>query len=400
MLVMAMVCGLSAAILYLDPGLNQRLFMALNLSTSTLPDGMLASITVLGEGAVAASLLVGVFCRDTRALSWIFIAALLAGLAIQIPKHYFGSLRPPGMLESGTFHLVGTAYTANAFPSGHSCTALLAATLLTLSFNCLLKRAIFITIGILVALSRVAVGIHWPADIFAGGALGIGLGVLVFRQTVRGVRQLPWWGEGLLCMLLLLLCIQDLTLSTGYDQYWPILPLRMSCAALVGTVFCYRLVTLLWQPMDRFCRMLLGESLWLTLSRFSRFGLVGASGFLVDTALYSVLHTTILQNLLLARAVSYWFTSTWNWYLNRRFTFGDSLPEERLIQLGKYLLMCLCSFAPSLGTFHLLTSNSVFFATHSQLALLGGVVVGALFNYFCSSILIFRVYRFAEVKAA
>jgi membrane-associated phospholipid phosphatase/putative flippase GtrA len=395
-----MACGLSAAVLYLDQGFNQSLFLAMNLSTSALPDAMLASITVLGEGAIAASLLVGVFCRDTRALSWIFIAALLAGLAVQIPKHYFGALRPPGMLEAETFRLVGAAYTSNAFPSGHSCTAMLAATLLSLSFNCPLKRTLFMGIGMLVALSRVSVGIHWPADILAGAALGISLGVLVFRQLGGVVRQLPWWGEALLCVLLLVLFMQDLTLSTGYDEYRTVLSIRLFCAALTATVFCYRLARLLWQPMDSLSRMLLGESLLLTLSRFSRFGLVGASGFLLDTVLYSVLHTSILQNLLLARAVSYWFTSTWNWYLNRRFTFSDCPPEERLTQLGKYLLMCLCSFVPSLGTFHLLTSNSAFFAMHSQLALLGGVVVGALFNYLCSSILIFRVYRFSEVKAA
>ncbi len=97
-------------------------------------------------------------------------------------------------------HLDVTVYTVpgiyplkvRGFPSGHTTTAAAVATVVTLLLarrrrGWLLVTAIWVLAAV-IGLSRIYLGSHWPLDVLAGLALGIGSGALSFR-TCRSWAQ-------------------------------------------------------------------------------------------------------------------------------------------------------------------------------------------------------------------
>ncbi|MDP0561224.1 MAG: GtrA family protein [Candidatus Endonucleobacter sp. (ex Gigantidas childressi)] len=120
-----------------------------------------------------------------------------------------------------------------------------------------------------------------------------------------------------------------------------------------------------------------------------RFGIVGASGFLVDMGVYTLLFIVFGVPHLIARGSSYWVSASWNWFWNRNFTFSHIDKPRKLAQWIKYLGMCMVSFVPNWGTYYLLTTHVQFFYEYKQLALIAGVGLGMLFNFTIASLFIF-----------
>lgn len=65
-----------------------------------------------------------------------------------------------------------------SFPSGHSATVFALATLFSLRYP--RKQWLFWPIAFMVSLSRVIIGVHYPLDVTAGGAIGILTTILYF----------------------------------------------------------------------------------------------------------------------------------------------------------------------------------------------------------------------------
>lgn len=100
---------------------------------------------------------------------------LALGFALLVPafklaKHATKRLRP----KEGPWGLRALVIPGDAFsfPSGHTSSAFLAAGLLS-SHEPWLAPALFVWAS-LVALSRVVLGVHFPSDVLAGAALGLG----------------------------------------------------------------------------------------------------------------------------------------------------------------------------------------------------------------------------------
>lgn len=161
-LVLAIFIGLS--------GTNTTLFLTINQAASLLGDGFWSYVTVLGD--TAALLLILLFCGRRPQLVWqFFIAALLAILWTQSMKGPLGVMRPPAVLSGEQFHLIGTLFQNNSFPSGHTTTIFLVIGVLCLQRFSLPIKSALLFIAILVGLSRIACGVHWPLDVL-GGAFG------------------------------------------------------------------------------------------------------------------------------------------------------------------------------------------------------------------------------------
>ena len=118
-----------------------------------------------------------------------------------------------------------------------------------------------------------------------------------------------------------------------------------------------------------------------------QFAFVGASGVVVDLALFTLLK--IWLDLPVARALAIWGAMTWNWWLNRRLTFSYSRQNSALPQYLGFCLSCLVGAVVNFGISVFLIRQSEFLASVPQLAALAGVVGGMAFNYLICSRFVF-----------
>ena len=124
-------------------------------------------------------------------------------------------------------------------------------------------------------------------------------------------------------------------------------------------------------------------------ARLLCFGLVGASGLVIDVAVYLGLQWIGLEHRL-ARFLSFWPAVTWNWRLNRSLTFGERPPQPRVRQWGKFVAGSLIGLSVNVGSYTLLTSYVDVFVHRRLPALLIGVALGTLGNFLLAN---FYVYR-------
>lgn len=118
---------------------------------------------------------------NIRNISVIFFSALFAwGIAIVIKFFYF-SPRPFETLQN--VNLLFEHGGGDSFPSGHATFYSALAT----SFHFYHKYLAWIYIigAILIGLSRITAGIHWPLDILAGYILGGIIGYIAYRLFSR-----------------------------------------------------------------------------------------------------------------------------------------------------------------------------------------------------------------------
>ena len=173
------------AAFYMHGG-NVATFTAVQRLTQWLPDPFWSIVTICGAGVVAFALLSPTLARQPRLFAAAIVAAPLAGLYANGMKHLYALPRPPAVLDATRLHVVGEVLRHNTFPSGHAVTAFtLAAVLVFASRTPLVTAAWTLPLAVLVALSRIAVGAHWPADLAAGAAGGWVCGALAVGAIER-----------------------------------------------------------------------------------------------------------------------------------------------------------------------------------------------------------------------
>ena len=124
-------------------------------------------------------------------------------------------------------------------------------------------------------------------------------------------------------------------------------------------------------------------------ARLLCFILVGTSGLVIDVAVYLGLQWIGLEHRL-ARFLSFWPAVTWNWRLNRSFTFGERHREPHVRQWGKFVAGSLVGLSVNVGGYTVLTSYVDAFAHRRLLALLFGVLLATLVNFLLANLYVYR----------
>jgi undecaprenyl-diphosphatase len=185
--------------------IDADIFLFINSHHSPFFDHFFSMVTWLGSGWVAVPLAGAVIFLATprsylaRALACAAIAGVLAGItntqikwAVHRPRPAVYFERQADLQEvkqaGSKVHEVGIPLRRDSFPSGHAATAFAAATILSLLYGGISAVA-FIT-GLVVAYSRVYMGVHFPLDVVAGAALGSGI-ALFSILFFRGKKYLP-----------------------------------------------------------------------------------------------------------------------------------------------------------------------------------------------------------------
>jgi len=104
---------------------------------------------------------------------YIFVAVGLPGLVANLIKRLVGRGRPAVFDQFGAFdfHSILNDWTFQSFPSGHATTSIGIA----FAVGFLVPRLFgwLLLVGIIVAVSRVPVGMHYPSDVFGGACVGL-----------------------------------------------------------------------------------------------------------------------------------------------------------------------------------------------------------------------------------
>ena len=111
--------------------------------------------------------------RLASRLMFVFAAIALSGLTVDLIKVLVGRTRPYLWRDGGLYHFAPPGWTSlyQSFPSGHAANlfaAALAASMLLPAW----RRPLLALAGLL-ALTRLAVGAHYPSDLLGGAAVAI-----------------------------------------------------------------------------------------------------------------------------------------------------------------------------------------------------------------------------------
>jgi membrane-associated phospholipid phosphatase len=186
--VAAAAAGLS---LYLLVGYHAG-FARFNAAAAAAPSWLWEWLTMLGDERVAFALALLLARRWPRVFWSLICAALVAAAYSRGLKPLFDAARPPLVLAPEAFNLIGPAHRSESFPSGHSTTAGVFFGVLVYYARAVHWRVLFLLLGVLASLSRVAVGVHWPVDVAAGltgGVLAAWAGVWLARRSTWGIHD-------------------------------------------------------------------------------------------------------------------------------------------------------------------------------------------------------------------
>jgi membrane-associated phospholipid phosphatase len=227
--------------MWLSMGGYHAVFRPLNNAWSEVPDWLSECITYSGDTLLALVLLLFTARRWPQILWLALPSALIATVLSRGLKLAFGAARPGALLAPGNFHLVGPLYLTQSFPSGHSVTAFVTAATFAWFLPQAWMRWSAFALALLVGLSRVGVGAHWPLDVVAGmaiGTLSVVLGGLIAQRWRWGLNpavHFPLVAILSACAVLLLLRQAAYPLATQWGR-------AVAAAALIVAICDYLLV--------------------------------------------------------------------------------------------------------------------------------------------------------------
>lgn len=137
-------------------------------------DGFWTTITKLGNAGwfwIALSIILLCF-KKTRKIGCVSLLALVIGELVTnvVLKNLVARLRPYEVIDG--LRLIIKPQSDFSFPSGHSCASFASATVI---YKMMPRKygICAVVLAVLIALSRVYVGVHYPSDVLAGGLIGI-----------------------------------------------------------------------------------------------------------------------------------------------------------------------------------------------------------------------------------
>ena len=168
------------------PQESATLFRLINDAHTPAGDLFFGLVSGLGDGLIVALLCSLLMLFRLRLGMAALAAYLLSGLVAQLLKRVFDMPRPPAVLEN--VHLLGQAFTAHSFPSGHATSDGVMVMLALLLWGVRDWRGWGVAaLFVLAAVGRVYGGVHFPVDV----AVGLGIGMLSMWLCRSWLASLP-----------------------------------------------------------------------------------------------------------------------------------------------------------------------------------------------------------------
>lgn len=154
------------------------LFFNLHGRRSLWLDRIMLGFTQIGNGIASLGIALVLFFASDHLLSYeIILGTLTLWLVVELVKLLIHRSRP--FIRLIQARIVGFKPAGRSFPSGHTSQAFFMATLLAHHFHSSVWVVLlFYTAALLVGLTRMYVGAHYPRDVLAGAILGSAWGLL------------------------------------------------------------------------------------------------------------------------------------------------------------------------------------------------------------------------------
>ncbi len=224
------------AIVYLAD-LNTLLFHWFNKFPQATSPLLWKVITNFGNGLwISVLLLLFTWKKPTILFRWLIIAITIT-LFIKITKPFFNNPRPYDIFNLDLMNLLGDTLTSKSFPSAHATTIFAFAALIIFRFRSLILKYAVLLFAILVGISRICVGAHWPLDVIAGAFAGWGCAIV--GSFISGIIkvELNYYIQWILASVLVAVCIFLIFFyNPGYGEFvlWV-----QRIISLAGLGLCY-----------------------------------------------------------------------------------------------------------------------------------------------------------------
>lgn len=200
-------------------GTDRSLFICINSLSKYTGTFIWSNLTFLGDALPAVVVMLLLIRKKPEAVWSGIVATIIATLFVHVLKSYFSLSRPPAIIDKDIINIIGPAISSHSFPSGHTVTVFTLAGIVIFYFRSQLLRFFIVFLTMLVGVSRIVVGVHWPSDVLAGAVIGI----LCAVAGVYIVTRLGWNktrnGQVVLGGLLILTNLYLLLIyNCGYEQ--------------------------------------------------------------------------------------------------------------------------------------------------------------------------------------
>jgi hypothetical protein len=155
---------------------------------------VLYNLTQIGDELILISFLSIFIVYAPKVWESLISASIVSALFSGLLKRFFEVPRPAAVFDHNSFVIIGKTLSGNtSLPSGHSITVFTILTVLLYAFMPLkIKHKIswhllIILLGLMLAITRVGVGAHYPLDVVIGSIIGYlsGLTGIFFSQKYK-----------------------------------------------------------------------------------------------------------------------------------------------------------------------------------------------------------------------
>jgi membrane-associated phospholipid phosphatase len=172
------------------------IFFQLNTVHTLYLDTFFQNYTLLGDGVFSIAVFLILLLAERTALAMQVITGyLFSGIISQVLKRTIQAPRPHAIISNAEYpyFIDGITHTGmTSFPSGHTTSVFVLATLLALNTRDKRISLIYLITAIITGYSRIYLGQHFLADVVAGALIGV-LSALVIYWYSRRVK-IEWVG--------------------------------------------------------------------------------------------------------------------------------------------------------------------------------------------------------------
>ncbi len=218
-------------------GTNEACFYRLNGWSAATGPQVWAGITIFGDALVLLALALPILWYRPQWAWGLLVAAIVTTAITHSFKPWLDLPRPAAVLGADAITIIGPELRAKAMPSGHAAAALTLAGALVTVMKGRGARVFVLVFAVLVALSRVVVGAHWPMDVMAGAFIGWVSGTISLRLMGDRAWMTNRVAVGTLALALTGCAVALFFARTGYPGTYGIqVVVGVACIGFAGLI--------------------------------------------------------------------------------------------------------------------------------------------------------------------